>query len=151
MKRVRSSDTAAGMAQAFIDAAKGLAEPPKHIELRPKDRPYWEAIVALRAKDEWTEVHLVAAAQLARTQADIEAWTERFQAEEPIIHTGPHDTPKPNPLLSMIETATRRQLALMRSLGLAAMDDPRDLKKKQQTLKAARQVAKATEAESLLA
>lgn len=151
MKRVRKSDTATGAAQAFIDAAKGLAEPPNHIQLRPQDRPYWEAIVALKAKDEWTEVHLVAAAQLARTQADIEAWTEQFQSERPIIHTGPHDTPKPNPLLSMIETATRRQLALMRSLGLAAMDDPRDAKKRQQTLKAARQVAARTQTESLLA
>ena len=151
VKRVRAADTAAGAAQAFIDAAKGLAEPPAHVQLLDKDTPYWQAIVSLRAKDEWTEVMLVAAAQLARTQADIEEWTRQLRTESPIILTGPHDTEKVNPLITAIETATRRQLALMRSLGLVSMEDRDAAKKRQQTLKSARQASAKLAGQALLA
>jgi hypothetical protein len=151
MKRVRSSDTAAGAAQAFIDAAKGLAVPPRHIQLRPQDLPYWQAIVALRARDQWTEVHLVAAAQLARTQADITTWSELLAQEQPVVYTGPNSIPKVNPLVTAVETATRRQLAIMRALGLVSQEDPEAARKKQQTLTAARKASSAAAEQSLLA
>lgn len=150
-KRVRSADTAAGAAQAFLDAAKGLAEPPRHVTLRPKDRPYWDAIVANKPRDEWIEVQLVAAAQLARTQADIEEWSAQMDLEEPVVFVAPNGSPRANPLLQVIEQATRRQLALMRTLGLASTEDPADAKKRQGALKAARKVRAQLEGESLLA
>jgi hypothetical protein len=150
-KRVRSSDTVAGAAQAFIDAAKGLAEPPKHVTLRPQDRPYWDAIVANKPRDEWLEVQLVAAAQLARTQADLEEWSAQMEREEPVVFVAPNATPRPNPLLVVIEQATRRQLALMRALGLVSTDDPADAKKRQNTLKAARKIREQLASESLIA
>lgn len=151
VKRTRSADTAAGMAQAFIEAAKGLPDPPRHIRLRPGDRPYWEAVVSLKGRDEWTEVQLVAAAQLARTQADIEAWSLEMEGEQPVVYTGPNDTPKVNPLLTALEQATRRQLAIMRALGLVSTDEPEVARKRQSTLRAAREASAAASKQELLA
>lgn len=151
MKRVRSADTVAGMAAAFIAAAKGLAEPPEHVHLRPQDRPYWEAIVANRARDEWTDVMLATAAQLARTQADIAEWSAQLESEPAVLASGDGGMHRLNPLVTAIDMATRRQLALMRALGLSVKADPDSLRKRQQTLKAAREAHARAEAQSLLA
>lgn len=150
-KRVRSTDTAAGAAQAFIDVAKGLPDPPRHVSLRPEDVPYWEAIVATKPRDEWLEVQLVAAAQLARTQADIAAWSAEMETQPPVIYVGRDDAPRIHPLLQAIEQATRRQLALMRALGVVSTDAPEDARKRQSTLRAARAVRERIGAEALLA
>ncbi len=150
-KKARLADSPAGLTQAFIDAAKGLAKPPKHVKLRPKDRPFFDAIVSLKACDDWTELHLVAAVQLARTQCDIEDWMLQMEGEEPVILAPPNNIPKMNPLLQAIELATRRQLAIMRAIGVATAEDPRDAKKRQQTLRSAREAREKLGSESLLA
>ncbi|NJC33874.1 hypothetical protein GGR88_001348 [Sphingomonas jejuensis] len=46
--------------------------PPTSVRLRPGDLPYWNAVIAERAKSEWTDADLHVAASLARAMADAE-------------------------------------------------------------------------------
>lgn len=89
--------------------------------MREADIPYWNVIVDARSRSDWTEVTLTVAAQLARTQADIADWQTKLDDEGPTtIDRFGQD--KANPLVSIIEAATRRQLSLMRNLGFVNID-----------------------------
>lgn len=118
-KKRAPMSSATGYIEAFIDAAKGTLRPPEHVTLRPQDEPYWEIIVGGRARSDWTQAQLVVAAQLARAQADISEWQDKLDDEGPTT-VDRFGQDKANPLVNIIEAATRRQLALMRSLGMAA-------------------------------
>jgi hypothetical protein len=117
---VGDANTAQGLANAFISAAKGLPQPPTHAPIRPKDVPFWEAIVSTRLHDDWSEAQLGLASQLARLQSDIIEWRAELVRQGPILYTGrgANIRPSTNPLVAVIDLAARQQLALMRVLGL---------------------------------
>jgi len=56
----------------MADAAAALPSVPDHIKLRACERPFWDAIIRARNRDEWGRVELVLAAQLSGIQADVE-------------------------------------------------------------------------------
>ena len=60
----KRSDSAAVAVQAMKNAALGFNAPPAYITLRPGDEPFWPGIIGAKAHDEWTDAHLVVAAQL---------------------------------------------------------------------------------------
>ena len=113
-KRNRS-DSAAAAVRAAQAAALGPIDPPAHVAIREGDRPFWDAIVLARARDTWTAIDLTTAANLARSQSDI----ERLQSE---LDTGGYVLPdgKPNPVAALVETLTRRTVALSRALHVHA-------------------------------
>ena len=142
---------AAGYIDAFIDAAKGPLRPPEHVTLRPQDEPYWEIIVGGRARSDWSQAQLVVAAQLARAQADIAEWQDTLDREGPTT-VDRFGQDKANPLVNIIEAATRRQLALMRSLGLAATSDEGKIQgKRDAAYKGAKKAREQVAGEGLLA
>lgn len=110
----RRSDSAAAAVAAAQAVALGPLDPPAHVTLRPGDRPFWNAIMTARARDTWTDTDLATAANLARSQADV----ERLQAE--LYATGYTIDGKANPLAAIIETLTRRAVALSRVLHVHA-------------------------------
>ena len=110
-KRSDSADAAIAAAKA---AAMGPLEPPAHVTLRPIDRPFWNAIMEARARDTWTDVDLTTAANLARTQADIEELHGTLAAAGYMLGDKPH------PLAAIVETLTRRAVALKRVLHVHA-------------------------------
>lgn len=110
----RRSDSAAAAVAAAQAVALGPIDPPAHVALRPGDRPFWNAIMTARARDTWTDVDLATAATLARSQADI----ERLQAQ--LDATGYMVEGKANPLAALVETLTRRAVALSRVLHVHA-------------------------------
>lgn len=112
-KRKRS-DSAAAAVQAHQNAALGPLKPPKHIQLRDIDRPFWTAIMTARARDTWTEIDLAHAANLARAQADIERLYQSLAVE---LDIADDDI---NPKHKLIETLTRRAVALARMLHVHA-------------------------------
>ncbi|MCZ8395892.1 TerS protein [Achromobacter ruhlandii] len=112
-KRKRS-DSAAAAIQAHQNAALGPLEPPKHIQLRDIDRPFWNAIMTARARDTWTDIDLAHAANLSRAQADIERLHQALAAELDITDDDI------NPKHKLIETLTRRAVALARMLHVHA-------------------------------
>ena len=112
--RRKRSDSAAAAIAAAQAAALGPLEPPAHVTLRACDRPFWDAIMLARARDTWTEVDLTTAATLARTQADIEALHGDLAAAGYLLGDKPH------PLAAVVETLTRRAVALTRVLHVHA-------------------------------
>lgn len=150
MPRKSRSDSVAAMLGAMESAALPELTPPKQCKLRDGDRPFWLAIVRARARDEWTDVQLVVAAQLARCQADIEREQARLDAESSVIENA-RGTPVMNPRVTVLEQLARREMAIMRSLQLAGSG--RDLVKARSLESQARQVRSeiASEEDELLA
>lgn len=113
-KRNRS-DSAAAAVRAAQAAALGPIDPPEHVALREGDRPFWNAIVTARTRDTWTDIDLTTAANLARTQADIERLQLELDSAGYVMADG-----KPNPVAALVESLTRRTVALSRALHVHA-------------------------------
>lgn len=118
-KRSIRSDSTKGKAAAVKSAVEPVLSPPSHIKLRDADLPFWESIIRARARDTWTDVDLAKAANLARCQADIERIQSEIDAETDIVINS-RGTQIVNPKHSLLETLTRRELALSRAVHVHA-------------------------------
>jgi hypothetical protein len=126
-KKPTRADSATAAVKAMVDVGMGQISPPAHVKLRDKDLPFWSDVIRARARDEWSPVDLVVAAQLARVQADIEQESELLDAEGSIV-TNERGTQICNPRVSVLEQYARREMALMRTLrmGGRVAGDARD-------------------------
>lgn len=113
-KRQRT-DTAKAAVNASQNAALPPLKPPACVKLRPGDRAFWNRIVNSKARDNWTDVDLITAAQLARAQADIEQLQKQVDDEGYILDG------KINPAAQMLETLSKRTVALTRVLQVHAL------------------------------
>jgi hypothetical protein len=75
--------------------------------------------VCARARDRWDSLDLTEAANLARTLADIESQQVKLDAEGHVL-TNERGTQVANPRHAIIETLTRRAVALSRALHVHA-------------------------------
>jgi hypothetical protein len=141
MKRTRSDSAAAA-----VDAARSArlpVEPPAHVTLRDGDRPFWDSVVCARARDTWTAADLENAANLARCKADIERLQSEITGEGDII-VNDRGTQIINPKHTLLETLSRRAVALSRMLHVhaeATVGESRDAGKALKTEKEAKQAA----------
>lgn len=125
-KRNRSDSVSAGI-RAAQAVALGPLPPPKHVALRPGDKPFWNGIMKSRARDTWTDIDLVTAANLARTQADIERLQKELDATGYVLDDG-----KVNPLAALVETLSKRVVSLARALlvhSIATVGESKDVGK----------------------
>lgn len=113
------SNTARSAVRAAQNAALGPLEPPAHVTLRDRDRPFWEAIVTARARDTWTASDLALAANLARTQADIERLQAEVDTEGDTVLSAA-GVPILNPKHKLLETLSRRSVSFARVLHVHA-------------------------------
>lgn len=113
-KKRSDHNNAAGEREALSDALTKI-EPPKHVKLRDCDWPFWYAITSARATSSWNDTDLAKAANLARCQADIERLALEAYEEGDIIKND-RGTPIVNPKHSLLETLSRREVALSRAL-----------------------------------
>lgn len=118
MKRSRS-DSATAAVRAAQSAAAGPIEPPAHVTLRDSDRPFWVAVVSARARDSWNTSDLENAANLARCKSDIERIQGEIDDEGDIV-VNDRGTQIINPKHTLLETLTRRAMALSRMLHVHA-------------------------------
>jgi len=124
-KRNRSDSISAAI-RAVQAVALGPLPPPDHVCLRDGDLPYWQNIMLARARDTWTQIDLTTAANLARTQADIERLQKDLDAQ------GYMQADKVNPLAKLVDTLSRRALSLARALHVhaeATVGESRDMGK----------------------
>ena len=105
----------------MANAQKPPLEPPAFMTLREGDRPYWDAIIDSRARDEWIDAHLVVAVHLAKCQADIERAQATQDAEGTTI-VNARGTAVMNPIVSVLENLSRREMALMRTLRMGGRE-----------------------------
>lgn len=117
-KRADSRSAEAAIS-AFQSAALGPIEPPATVRLRDGDRPIWDSIVLVRAREEWSEIDLHHAGNLARCLADIERISGEIGAMGDVF-TNDRGTPIVNPRHALLETLSRRAVALTRLLHLHA-------------------------------
>lgn len=85
---------------------------PAHLSLRECDLPFWKS--ALACRDDWAPHELDALANLARCKADIERLQAEISAEGEIVGG------KLNRKLTLLDTLTRRAMALSRLLQIHA-------------------------------
>lgn len=97
----------------------GVIDPPSHVTLRDGDRPFWDAIVRARAAQSWNASDLELAASLARCKADIETVQMEITASGNIVEND-KGTQIINPRHALLETLTRRAIAMSRMLHVHA-------------------------------
>jgi hypothetical protein len=151
MKRNRS-DSANSAVKAMLNASLPELEVPAHCTLSEAAVKFWGGITRARAREEWREVDLVVAAQLAECQAMIESESALLRVEGTLA-TNDRGTVVENPRNRVIQTLAAREMALMRTLlmGGKAAADPRSFAGARRVEAQARKVREELEGDSLLA
>ena len=130
-----------------------LPEVPAHVRLEKNHMPFWGGIIRARARSEWIETDLIVAAQLARCQYEIENESQLLENEGSVIENA-RGTQVMNPRHGVIEQLSRREMALMRALGIsgaASGIDPRDMAKKRALERESRTTKEELQEDDLLA
>lgn len=117
--RKQRVDTVQGALNSMENALAGPIEPPAHVRLRDGDRPFWDSIVTARARDRWDNADLEIAANLARCKADIERLQSEIDREGDVLENA-RGTMVMNPKHTLLETLSRRAVALSRMLHVHA-------------------------------
>jgi hypothetical protein len=117
MKKQRT-DTAAGALKSMAGAL-GDIQPPEHVNIPEGAQAFWVSITSARAADRWNTADLESAGELARTKYNIERLNLEI-AEEGDVIENQRGTPIVNPKHNLLETLTRRMVALSRMLQVHA-------------------------------
>jgi phage terminase small subunit len=121
MTKRNPSNTAQNTIKTFQNVLQGDIQPPDHLisEMRERDWDYWYAITRARAKDSWNTIDLTRAVSLAKTQADITMLQAELDNEGYTIENA-RGTVVDNPKARILETLTRREISMARSLHVHA-------------------------------
>ena len=111
------SDSAAAAIQAAKNAALGDMMPPVHVQLSADAEADYLCIVRARARDEWSELDLVVAVQLAECIVKQRQQESHLLMEGDIIKND-KGTPIANPRVALLERLAGRQMAYMRTLQM---------------------------------
>ena len=121
----KSSTTAAvqGFAPVLSDVPL-----PDGVELHTNlERTIWHQFSRACAREDWRDMDLILLDKIMRMEADI-CTAQKELDDVGMMVENKRGTPIPNPLLSVIDTLERRQLAVIRSMSLnQTASDPRTL------------------------
>jgi hypothetical protein len=114
---------------AALGGFKGAIESvplPQGVELRSDEElVIWGQFTRARAREDWRDMDLLLLAKVVRMEADIRKHQETLDRSGVLIQNK-RGTLIPNPLISVIDTLERRQMAVIRSMSLNQMaSDPR--------------------------
>ena len=101
---------------------------PVGVELRSdKEHLFWNQFTRARVKSDWRDMDLILLAKIVKMEADIRAAQVELDAVGMMVEDK-RGTQIPNPLISVIDTLERRQLAVIRSMSLnQTASDPRTI------------------------
>ena len=101
---------------------------PDGISLRSEEEHViWNQFTRARAREDWRDMDLILLAKVVRMEADIRTVQAELDNVSMMVENK-RGTPIPNPLLSVIDTLERRQLAVIPSMSLnQTASDPRTL------------------------
>ncbi len=101
---------------------------PEGVVLRNEDEVIiWGQFTRARAREGWRDFDLLLVAKAVRLEADIRKHQQSLDRTG-IIVKNDRGTPIPNPLISIVDSLQRQQLAIIRSLSLnQTAQDPRTL------------------------
>ena len=127
---------------AALGGFKGAMESvpvPQGVELRSDEEVViWDQFTRARAREDWRDMDLLLLAKVVRMEADIRKHQADVDAQGWIVENQ-RGTQIPNPLVAIIDTIERRQLAVVRSMSLNQQaSDPRTLNGSAKNVKSAR-------------
>jgi len=133
--RKSRSDSTTAAVQGFTGAIDSVPMP-QGVELRSdEERVIWDQFTRARAREDWRDMDLLLLAKVVRMEADIRKHQEDVDTQGWIVENQ-RGTQIPNPLVAIIDTIERRQMAVIRSMSLNQQaNDPRTVngKAKQNT------------------
>jgi len=136
MPRRLRSDSVTAESKSFRD---GVTIPvPNGVDLASEEeRTLWNQFTKTRAASDWRDFDLVLLAKIVKLEANMRRHQAMIDKSGPLINNK-RGTLVENPLLRVVDTLQRQQLALIRSMSLNQTDsDPRTLnaagKKQQET------------------
>lgn len=125
---------------------------PQGIELRSDDEAViWDQFTRARAREDWRDLDLILLAKVVRMEADIRKHQETLDRSGVLIQNK-RGTLVPNPLIAVIDTLERRQMAVIRSMSLNQMaSDPRTINASAKSVSSARGALQSLDDDGLLA
>ena len=101
---------------------------PQGVELRSdEEHVIWEQFTRARAREDWRDMDLLLLAKVVRMEADIRKHQDTLDRSGVLIQNK-RGTLVANPLLAVIDTLQRQQMAVIRSMSLNQQaSDPRTL------------------------
>ena len=140
---------------AALGGFKGAMEsvpPPEGLQLRSdEEMVIWDQFTRARAREDWRDMDLLLLAKVVRMEADIRKHQETLDRSGVLIQNK-RGTLVANPLLAVIDTLERRQMAVIRSMSLNQQaSDPRTINGAARTLVDARNTMQAFSDDDLIA
>lgn len=101
---------------------------PEGVSLRTEEeKTIYRQFSRARARDDWRDMDLILLAKITKLEADIRQHTATLDVSG-ILIKNKRETLIVNPLISVIDTLERRQLAIIRSMSLnQTANDPRTI------------------------
>jgi len=142
-----ASAAVAGFAGAIL-----VVPPPEGVELRSdEEQVIWDQFTRARAREDWRDLDLILLAKVVRMEADIRKHQHTLD-QSGVLIKNKRGTPVANPLLAVIDTLERRQLAVVRSMSLNQQHaDPRTLNGAAKTQQNARETLLSFSGDDLIA
>lgn len=127
MTRKKRSDSIADDIKTFSQVGL-VVSLPRGISLdSEQEEIIWEQFTATRSPDSWRDFDLVLVAKIVKIEARIRLHQKELDSMGSIIKND-RGTPIENPLFRIIDTLTRQQMAVIRSISLnQTKSDPRTL------------------------
>ena len=149
-RRLRGGSVAAAVKS--MSTASVVVMPPDGVELRTEEEMViWQQFVKARAQSDWRDMDLLLLAKVVRVEADIRKYQRMLDSSGPLIKNK-RETLIENPMIRVIDTYQRQQLAIIRSMSLNTQAaDARTLQNNAQSEDAARNSIKSGGVYSLLA
>lgn len=139
-KRRTDSNSVTAAVAGFSGAIQSVPLP-EGVTLRSDDEIIiWDQFTRARAREDWRDMDLLLLAKVVRMEADIRKHQDTLDRSGVLIQNK-RGTLIPNPLIAVIDTLERRQLAVIRSMSLNQQaSDPRTLNAAGQNVNASRSV-----------
>ena len=128
MKKRSDKNSATSAVAGFVDAINDRIPLPAGVELRSEaELIIWHQFTRARARSDWRDMELILLAKIVKMEADIRAAQTELDAMGMMVENK-RGAPIRNPLLSVIDTLERRQLAVIRSMSPnQTASDPRTI------------------------
>ena len=148
----RSDKNSVTAALGGFKGAMDSVPPPEGVQLRSdEEMVIWDQFTRARAREDWRDMDLLLLAKVVRMEADIRKHQETLDRSGVLIQNK-RGTLVANPLLAVIDTLERRQMAVIRSMSLNQQaSDPRTINGAARTLVDARNTMQAFSDDDLIA
>ena len=118
MKKRSDKNSATSAVAEFVGAINNRIPLPAGVELRSEaELIIWHQFTRARGRSDWRDMDLILLTKIVKMEADIRAAQIELDAMGMMVENK-RGAPIPSPLLSVIDTLERWQLAVIRSMSL---------------------------------